>query len=185
MMKIEHVSIKDYYSKDRGVNNDIIKVLKFGKFKAVDHFKIGDITEKTFGFVKDLQYLFGIDLTIDVIAEFLSDNNIISNEDFFKTSIFHFRESQEYLRKQVEGVNKIERDFLGSSPTVDEVNAGIDRFGKYGSFIQLDSLACGVIAEHKVVRALPYSVCFAKLELNFDKAEYERDLNKIFANKNS
>lgn len=173
------ITLQGLYAADNKLKDKIWYYLKYGIFKPIDHLKIGSIYSHTFGFVKDIQSVYQNGVSFKALSKFFEENNIISVFDFEHKPILHIKEIQEFLKQEVIQLNKLESELLGSLPSINEVSAGVDRFGKYGSFIQLDKLSGGDVTKIKKVKFLPYRTCISKLNLEYDKAEYEKDLNRM------
>ena len=178
--EVVDISFQDYISLNNRSQYDYY--LRYGKLKPLDYFKLGDITEQSYGFVKDMQeYLNYSGLTwINYFKTMEEYGHKINPKD----SLFTLQQSRLWLKEQIEFVNKLESDGLGHTPEPDEEVAGIDMFGKYRSFMQLDKLAGGNVTKYDEVRKQPYGTCFTKLKLESDKIEYETRLNKIRTKKN-
>jgi len=161
-------------------------VLKYGAFNPLDLFKIGDIFEATFGFVKDAQgYINYSGLDFANYIDLISTNFGIKEKDLAVKKVLDIKCSMIWLEAQIEQVNEIESMKLGSEPSAEEQRAGVERFEKYRSFLQFDALTGGDILKYEQLRKVPYSKCLMKLMLEADRAEFNERLMKIRSRKNS
>lgn len=146
-------------------------------FEPLDLFKLGDLTDCQFGFVKDVQDLLNYEgLTWEKFFEEISNYKKITQRRIALMPLFDLHRARLYLKKEVEKINEIESNGLGHNPSAEEESAGINIFEKYRAFLQFDKLTGGDITKIDEIRKLPYSLCFAKLMLEADKAEFESNL---------
>jgi hypothetical protein len=180
-IKIKDISFVQYYSlKDKSVYNYF---LNYAELKPIDLFKLGDIFDLPFGFVKDMQdYLNFTGLTWEDYISEISKFKHINKRQIVKYSLFELQASRLWLREQIIKINELESE-IGHEPTSEEQAAGLEIFAKYRAFLQFDNLAGGDITKIEAIRALPYSTCFAKMKLDADRKEYELKLNEILKRK--
>ena len=137
-MKVKHVTLAEYLS-----GHEVEKVsynLKYGSFKPVDLFDVGDLFECKFGFVKDLQEACNyIGLTYDKLCSILVPYGYITEKEFYNISVYKIQEAIKFFIEGIEQINKIESEQLGSEPTPEEEQANIGRFKKYRTFLQKDA----------------------------------------------
>jgi len=185
-MKVQDITFKQYVAlQDRTLYD---YYLEFGKFAAEDVFKVGPFVDLPFGFVKDIQYhiVYSKDgLTWYLFFEEISKLKQVKLIDLADYSIFSIHKAVLYFRDQVGVINDMESNYLGHAATAEERQAGIDRFSSYGPFLQYDRLAGGDLLKFEEIKKLPYSVCFTKLKLDADNAEYQQAYNEILKNKNT
>lgn len=185
-MKIEIVNItfKQYFNLENREAYDY--ALKYGKLPACDYLGIGSFLDRTFGFVKDMQYLAtsSTGLTWSGFFEQMEKLLKIPFDKLTERSLFELYQTRLHCIEQVEQINKMEAENLGHVPTPEEAAAGLERFADYKAFIQFDALAAGDLTRFKEIEDLPYSLCFTKLKLEADRDEYQRDYNTILKNKN-
>lgn len=175
-MKLPLITIAEYLAlEDKTEYNFALKYAE--QSQARDVLNFGDLVKKSFGDVKDYQYLFSKE---DYIIRFV---NKYGAKKLNHLNVFEFFAFIRYVASQVERVNNIENQLLSHSPTNDEVEAGLERFNKYGSFSQLNSLANNNILNFASVRKLPYEDALTKLAYDKDVNEYQRDLNKVITRK--
>lgn len=177
-MRVVDSTLGEYVS---GINREETDfVLRYGDFEPLDLFEIGDIFDQSFGFVKDAQeWLNYSEADWEKYVELLKEHNFTDDTKLAGLSVIKLRRSILYLVERIEVVNKIESENLGSSPSADEIRAGVDVFKKYRSFMQLDSLAKGKVWEYDTVRRQEYGVCYTKLMLEADRSEFNEKLLKI------
>lgn len=149
-----------------------------------DIFSIGDITQLPFGDVKEIQYKFNKGVTIKDIIEFISKCTSKKIKEIGSINILEFVQINNYIKKQVEFINTIEENGLISPVDADAEQAGVDRFNKFGYWIQIDKLAGGDPLKYDKVKSLTYMDCFTKLKYEVEKDDYLSTLRKIKTRKN-
>ncbi len=169
-----------------GVDNERVNyVLTYGEFKPVDLFKIGDIIEREFGLVKDVQEAFNYgSLTFEKYLKIMVEYSFTSEKTFYNTSVYDIKSSLVFLTNEIEKINELETESLGRESSAEEKQADSDRFQKYRSFMQFDSLCGGDILKFEQMKKVPYLICFTKMMLEADRAEFNKDLHKIQMRKN-
>lgn len=177
-MKLRNITLVEFISLDSEQAEDYIFALKYCKeSEPRDVLGFGDITKKTFGDVKDLQYILTKSDAIDRIMK------NIGYESIKLMSVFDFFACYRYICSEIERVNTIENELLSHDPTPEEVEAGLEGFGRFSSILQIDSLAGGDVLKYKDVRALAYEDGLTKLALDKERNEYQRRFNKILTRK--
>jgi len=73
---------------------------------------------------------------------------------------------------------------LTGAVDADAEQAEVERFDKFGYWIQIDKLAGGDPLKYEGVMNLTYQDCFTKLYYEVEKADYQETLNKIKSRKN-
>lgn len=182
LLKVQDISFVEYYTlRDKSLYN---YYLEYAKLPVLDLFKIGDIMDQSFGFVKDMQdYLNHTGLTWEIFIDEISKLKDISKKQVVKNSLFRMQSARIWLREQIIMINDIESGALGYNASAEEQAAGIEVFSKYRAFLQFDNLSGGDVTKIAAVRALPYSTCFAKLKLDADRNEYDQKLREILKRK--
>lgn len=182
-MNSPNPTLKQYVS---GLHKDQVDfALKYGEFNPMDVFDIGDIFERTFGFVKRAQEIAVFHgFSFEKYIEFLLETKVAEESTIYNTGVLDFQCSIVYLNKEIETINELESTALGSEPTADEVSAGIEEFKVFRSYLQFDSLSGGDITKHKAIEELKYSECFTKLKLEDVRAKFNERLIKIRSRKN-
>jgi hypothetical protein len=176
-MKLRNISIAEYIALDDSTEYDF--AIKYAlETQAKDVMQFGDMTKKPFGIVKDYQYMFS---KPDSLNNFVK---MYGGKKLQGLSVFKFFAFFRYMVEQVERINNIENALLSHTPGDDEVAAGLDRFNKFSSILQLDSLANGKILDYLNIRALPYEDCLTKLALDKERNDYQKDYQNIMSRKN-
>jgi hypothetical protein len=148
--------------------------------KAEDIFCIGNFTDLSFGFVKDMQeYVNCNELTWNVYFKELHNLKNISAKKLGSMSFFKIYKSLLYIIEQISSINKLESENLGHNPSSEEMQAGIEVFNKYKAFIQFDTLTRGDITKIEAIRKIEYNVCFTKLMYDADKNQFDINLFNI------
>lgn len=177
-MKVINISFKEYVElQDRGQYDFY---LRYGNIEPVDYFEIGDYINETFGFVKDMQdYLNSTGLTWEAFIKEMAKKTGKTPEEVAKEPLFFLQQARLHAKAQIEFINEIENKAMSYAPSAAEESADLSVFEKYRAFIQLDKLAGGDVTKIEHIKALPYLVCFTKLSLEADSAEYQRRLSKF------
>lgn len=173
-MELKVISILEYINLEDKAYYDIwLRHSKLCKL-AIDFFNIKDLTKKTFDNVKDLQYLFSKEnYTYTELIELISEIANVKIENVTSLNLLHFKQFVNYLIQENNRIIEIEKNLLGSEePTDLQKMAGIDKFSKYGIFIQYDKLSGGCIEKFKIIGQIQYDVCLTKLALEKDTHEY-------------
>lgn len=114
-------------------------------------------------------------IQVDIVSVvFQVDNDIIK-----KMGIFDFYPVFNYVYESYHNLILRESKVLNYEAEGDELEAGIDRFSKFGRLSTIDTLAGGDILKHEDVVNLKYSRIFTKLYLESEKAKFQRELQKI------
>ena len=175
-MQAPNISFVKYHELDNTKEFD--KLIKF--LKPKDVLNIGEFTELSFGFVKDMQEHFnhsGI-----TWSDFLDEMAALTNKsvkELASMSVYDINQQFRYCKEQVIVINNIEDQKLSHAPNADEKAANIERFSVYRGFLQFDKLAGGDMLKIKLVRSLPYSLCLTKLALDADNVRFTKDFQSI------
>lgn len=183
-MQVKDSTLGEYVA---GINREQTDfVLKYGELEPLDLFGVGDIFDQSFGFVKDAQeWLNYSGADWEKYIELLKEHNFIREANLAGLSVISLRKSILYLVEAIEVVNKLESENLGSTPSADEVRAGVEVFKKYRSLPQMDKLAHGKLWKYEDVRRTAYGLCYTKLMLEADRAEFNEKLLKIRTKKHN
>jgi hypothetical protein len=176
MITLDHITLSQYSNLEDKKEYDFAMKYAFIFTDPVDEYKIGDLMELPFGFIKDLQYEIEIGLTftklIDFIIEITNKKSII-NEPLDKICRFG-----NYLTKGVKKIIEVEKIALAHEPSGEEEAAGIDRFNGLGVALQIRQLTRGDVTKSEVVRSLPYSVCFTELYICKLESDFQKELRE-------
>ena len=151
--------------------------------KAVDHLSIGNVRQKPFGMVKDIQELYSGNVSTLQLIEQLILFSEKTEDELLNLGILEFIQSRNYLEQAIESISEIESLKFGREATDEEKRAGIDRMGLYGVEIQIERLCKGEIWNRDIIRALPYNRCFNWLAMWNDRAEFDEELQRIRSQK--
>ena len=177
-MKLKNIKLVEFIALTHEEAEQYIFALTYSKeAEPRDVLQFGDITKKTFGEVKDWQYIV---TKPDAIEQTIKN---IGYESIKLLSVFDFFAGYRYICSEVERVNIIENELLSYEPTPEEIEAGLDVFGKFSPILQIDSLAGGDILRYNDVRNIPYEDGLTKLALDKERNDYQRRFNKIISRK--
>lgn len=179
MIELKNTPFTEFLNLQGEQAQNYVFALQYGIFEGKDYFDFGEISEQSFGFVKDLQDLLFHGLTFKNCIEFISEKTEKDLDEIAKIPIFNLHQQRLYFRDSVEKINNIERIALVSSIKGIEDAAGIDVFNDYRSFLQYDALAGGDVTKFDEISKLPYNVCLTKLKLQKDRADYEKRLSEM------
>lgn len=82
-----------------------------------------------------------------------------------------------FVRKELEYIQKLEKNYLSSEPEAEMIGAGINELNQFGALATIHSLAGGDILKHKAVEAMSYYEVYQVLKLE----KINRDINKRYA----
>lgn len=176
--QVENISFVKYVSlKDRAQYD---YYLRYGNLKSEDLFKLGDFMDQDFGFVKDMQeHLTHSGLSWQIFIEEMAKKSKKTKKHIANMPLFNLEQARLFIKEEIKKIIRLESENLGHQASNEEQQAGIEKFSKYRAFLQFDNLANGDITRHSEVRKQKYSLCFAKLMLDADRAEFEKELHKI------
>lgn len=175
-MRLPNITIAEYIAIEDKEEYDF--ALKYAEeAQSRDVLGYGDMTKKSFGEVKDYQYLFQ---KPDCLIRFVEK---YGHDKLQNLSVFDFFAFFRYITGQIERITKIENQLLSYNSSADEAAAGLDRFAKYGNFSQLNSLAGGSILNFEAVRNIVYEDALTKLAYDKDMNEYQKDYMNVINRK--
>ena len=176
-MKLPFITIGEYCQLDNEERKDYDFAIRYStQAEAKDLLLFGDITKKKFGEVKDWQQLYS---EKDFFVKFLT----LFDEKILTLDVFSFFAFYRYVESEINRVNEIEYNLLKHEATADEVAAGIDRFNQFGVLLQIDNLAKGNVLEWDNIKNLPYEYALAKLCIDKNSNDFQRDYQQIILNK--
>jgi len=176
-MRLVDISYNEYFLLSEEQRKDYNFALKYNN-TCVDPFAIGDITARSFKFVKDSQEFCSNEFTFVNYIEFISDNLQMEIEKVKENSIFALYQSLNYFVEQVKIVNRLESENLSHAPNDKEVEAGISVFSKYKSFPQFDNLARELRLTYEEVGKLDYNICYTKMLYDKERHEFNSNMMK-------
>lgn len=179
MIELENITVSDYANLDlkdqEPYNFAMAFVHRFNK--PVDEYKIGDVMELPFGFIKDFQFeLEQNTLSWLKMVEFVTQ--VLKKETIKDEPLEKFSRFSQYLKAEVQKILEVEEKTLAYESTSQELDAGMDRFKGLGVYLQIRKLTGGDITRYDQVRNLPYSLCFTELYTSKQLYEYEQELKK-------
>lgn len=177
-MLLKDIKYKEYFTLSSRKEYDF--ALRNGNFKSLDLFGIGNFIDQTFGFVKDWQEILNYEgLNFEKLIKEMAIYLKKKESEIADNTIFDLHRCILYFKEEIIKINEIEKNALDHNPSQEEIDAGIDIFDKYHSFLQFDSLAKGNLLLFDELRKLPYSLCLSKLKLDSDISTFQTNLFKI------
>jgi len=156
-------------------SDELIFALKYSnKAKARDVYKIGPLTKRTFYEVKELQRLLFDENGFNQAILFVMELSKQKDPELFEFFAFF-----NYCKEEIENINEMEGLALAYTPSVEEEKAGIDRFGRFGYLMAIDSLSGGDVLKWPAIRDLQYEIAFSKLVIDKEKSDFDRALFKV------
>lgn len=153
-------------------------------FKKVhDALNVGDLTEKEFGIVKELQNEFSQELTWPKLIELSSRLLNITQKQFAKYGIIEICQHMNYLRSEIERINEIETQLLTTVTDNDYLTAGIERFAKYKEYPQVRQYAITFSMTTEEAEKTRYDVVLIELAYQKDDNEFKNELMRLKRNK--
>lgn len=181
MIKLDRISLKQYCELEDRSEYDFAMQYAFCFTEPVDEYGVGDLTEQSFGFIKDFQYSIEQGLSFDELIKTISDLSKV--KDIGSEPIDKFIRFSNYLKESIRQIIEVENQLLSHEPDADEEAAGMDRFDRLGIYLQIRSLTGGDITKHEKVKSLPYSLCLTEMYTAKQMNDYERELIRIKQNK--
>jgi hypothetical protein len=176
MIELLPLTVSQYFDLEDKRDYDFAMKYAFKFTEPVDEYKIGDVTELTFGFVKDFQFEIEQGLTMEKLVDFVLQ--LIKQDSIGDEPLDKFCRFCSYLIEGIKSIIETEEIALAYEPTDQEQNAGMDRFKDLGVYLQIRSLTGGDVTKFERVRALPYSLCFTEMFTAKQLKEYENELRK-------
>jgi hypothetical protein len=184
MIELEDITLKEYFELEEKENYDFaIKYSKSVFNKPLDIFKIGDMTELSFGLIKDLQYDIEQGLSWMKFLDYLEEITGIDVKKIVNYKLTAICRVRSYILKEIERINEIENELLAYYPDSDEKNAGIDEFNKFGNYGQLRKLANEDVTKLDEVKKIKYSIGLMELYYQRVESDYQLRLMKIKSKK--
>lgn len=141
----------------------------------VDTIGIGDLTERTFGEVKDLQYEIDKGLSFYEALKWFEK----FNPEILKTiRIDKACQAFRFLIQEVSRINDIEKDLLSSPAKAEYVEAGIEDLNQLGIYLQLRQIATTFHMTVDEVKAMPYNDAFLELVTQKRISDFESRLQE-------
>lgn len=179
-MILKDITYREYIELSDRSDYDFAIKYAYLYIAEIDFFKIGDLTKKPFGIIKDIQHdlIKGINFLNQV--EYLSkisgiELNVLSNSKLMDIST-----SCRYLVSSILTIIDTEKEMLSHSSSPEEEQAGLSRFDGLGIWLQIKALSGGDVTKVKNVLETDYETCFLELLSRKLNNEYEKDLNSIY-----
>ncbi len=99
----------------------------------------------------------------------------ISNKQITKLDVFNCFAAYLWICEELKEIGRVEVDRLGSEPTAEEKNAGVDLLTEFDYNVSLDVLAKGDILKYDEILKKPYAVIFRKLCLDKVKNQIQQN----------
>lgn len=184
MIELEDISLKEYLELEEKDDYDFaIKYSKSIFNKPLDVFGIGDMTELTFGIIKDIQYDVLEGMNWIKFLEYLQTLTKINLKKLVNYKLTTICRVKSYIYEEIKRINEIETELLGYTPDSDEKSAGIDSFNQFGTYGQLRKLANEDITKLEDVKKIKYSICLMELYYQKTENEFQTQLMKIKSKK--
>ena len=176
-MQLDSINIGEYLHLSEEERESYDFAIKYSlQAEPRDVLNFGDLTDKTFGEVKDWQQRFSEQ---DVFVKFLTNYY----PEAIEFDVFKFFAAFRFVEGEVLRVSELEAKLLYHEPTVEEEAAGIDRFSRLGVGIQIHSLAHNQTWMRETVRQLPYKECLWTLVYDKTCNDYQNEFQKVLLNK--
>lgn len=181
-MQVERITVKKYSTLVDKSNYDF--AIQYAKefTEPEDTFKIGDVYEIPFGIIKDIQQ----DLEDGTLTEAGQLEYLLKIKPELKIDKMYlddFCRGLNYLYSNIVNLLETEMELLGGEVTVEEMQAGINRFNSIGIYLQLRQLANNDITKIDDIKQLSYNKCFIELYTRKQESDFQRELQKVFNNK--
>lgn len=185
-MIIVNYSFKEYSLLTDEERLEFDLIIEHGKEfnESIDVFNIGELTEKGFGIVKDIQYSLNNGITWKEFFEYLEQLTNVNQNDLQNKSMLDLIRFRNYLMSEIKRINELESILLSYTPTADEERAGVEEFEKLGAYMQIRSLTGGDITKVESVRNIKYTLCLVELRTQKLLSDYQNSLNEIYLRKN-
>ncbi len=157
--------------------SEIDLIIKYsGKYNMpIDGIGIGDLTERTFGEVKDLQYELDKGFSFyDALKWFEK-----FNPKALKTiSIEKACQSFRYLVKEISRINEVEKELLSGAVKAEYIEAGIEELNQLGVYLQIRQIAITLHYSIEQVKAMPYNDALLELITQKRISDFESRLQE-------
>lgn len=177
--EFKNISLFDYLRlKDQSEVNYILTYSR--KFNLpIDTINIGDLKEKPFGIIKDIQYDLAYGMSLDNLINYVVSLSGKNKNEVMQMGVIQFWQLKSYIIDEITTISELENNGLNRELEMDEEKAGIDRFSKYGAYLQFRDLANNDILKIDEVKKKKWIDCFLELRLRKEIADYEKELTRI------
>lgn len=147
-----------------------------------DIFKLGDMTQRSFGLIKDIQYDLGQgELTWLRYLEYIQTMTGKSIKRLALLGIVELCQSHKYFISEIQRIIEIESIALEYAPDNKEVRAGINKLDDLAIYLQIRSIAQELNMTIKQVKDMKYEEAFVELVAQSRLADYSKKYMKINA----
>ena len=186
MIELNDISVAEYFELEDKSEYDFAIEFAFVFQQSKDEYLINDVTDLSFGVIKDIQdEIENGEMNFTRRCYWIS--KILNKEDeswIGKEKLIRFIIGSNYLINEIEKLINAERIVFTHEPTIEEEEAGLDRFNGLGIYLQLRKLAGNDVTKIEAVKQLPYSLCFTELFTMKQEYDFQKELNEIYKNKN-
>lgn len=182
MIELKNISLREYVELEDRSEYDFAMKYAFRFKEPVDEYGLGDMTELTFGVIKDLQYDIESGMTFEKLLEYterLGQIKAIGSEPLDKVMRF-----SNYIIESIKQIIDVENQTLSHEADPDEEEAGMERFNGLGVYLQMRSIATTFHITPQEVREWKYADALTEMYTAKQLNDYERDLMKIKQRKN-
>jgi hypothetical protein len=180
MLELENITVLEYINlEDKSDYNFAMKHAKKHYNDAKNVFNINPLDSHSFGLVKDMQKDFNDNLSWYNLIRYIGKLLDKPMEEVVQFTLLDFCRFKMFVIGQLKEIIEIESKLLAHTPTDEELEAGIETFGKFGAFIQLRKLAKEDVTKLEDVRNMKYSTCLMELIYQKEVYDFQTSLNFI------
>ena len=180
-MKVELINIEQYLNHDnRGFYDRLIRYAREFN-QSEDCYKIGKLTEKRYGDIKDYQYLMETELTFKDQLEFFGKFH--GSDKISKYRLDKVCRTIAYIDKSINDIIEVESKVLTSAPSSVDIEAGLERFEGLGIYMQIRKIAITFSITPQQVKDMNYSECLTELYTSKQIDDYQNDYSNIMNRK--
>lgn len=179
MIELFDISLREYFELENIKEYNYAIRFAYSFNKSVDHFNIGDMMEKPFGLIKDLQFDIQNNLTWEQFVKYISMLSGLSEKEIAEKKLLTVCQTRAFILSEIENITKVEEISLSHDVDNDEQEAGIGLFDGLGIELQIRALTGGDITKKELIRQTKYQDCFVELVIQKRMSEYQTNLNII------
>lgn len=178
ILRLKNITFREYlFELKESEQAEYNFAAKFGNVvTGSDVFGIGEFSNRSFGFVKDAQALYG---NVDIDGEtffkeftkILNDWLHIDENRLLDIPVFDYFNTLSFFAKQVQNINIAEESLI--STIGEPVDESAESFARFGVLAQYLDLANNDITKIKDVEKLEYLICFSVLLYRKEQYEYQ------------
>jgi len=179
-MTLKNITLSEYLALDNQEEyNFFMRYSRALNNNPPDVFSVKDLTEKSFGLVKDLQFDLAAGMDWNHIIEYIMKLTGKTYSQITIMRIDKFCQGWKYITNEVERISEIESQVLAYIATDEERQAGIEKLGVLGVYMQFRSIAITLGYSIEQVKAMRYDEAFLELTTQKMLSEYEQELMKV------